>query len=252
MEKGNLYPSLVIENIKNPNKFYAFPVIGFLAKIILLIPIVVEFIFLGLFLLAVMFINSWVVVFSGKYWQFAYRYNLGLIRLSTKIKLYFYGLTDKYPYFNFAINDRYSLDMPCPEHPGKLYAVPFFGGLIRLFMLIPYLVFDQVIGSGALAGFVVSFYNVLSKNEFPESIFEFERDAIRISQASAAYFLGLSDDYPSFYLSMDHQTIKIALIITGIILTTSQGFSYKANDHHNPAPTPTPMPIPIARQQPAA
>ncbi len=239
MEKGNLYPALEIVNIKNPNKFYAFPLIGFLAKIILLIPVYLELIFLYIGLVFVLLIGSFVVLFTDKYWQFGYRYNLGLMRLIVKTRLYFYGLTDKYPYFNFQIDDSYSFNMQTPSHPSKLFAVPLAGGLIRLLLLIPYLVFVEVIAVGAALGYIISFYNVLSIGDFPEATFEFIRDSVRVTQAAMAYFFGLSDDYPSFYISLNHQNIKIALIIAGILLTTGHRFTgpqTQVRSHPTPAP----------------
>jgi hypothetical protein len=224
-----LYPEFTLNKIENPNQFYAVPLIGFLAKIILLIPVGIELVFLGLFQLLVTFINSWVVLFTGKYWQFAYQYTLGFLRLSTKVTLYFYGLTDSYPWFDFTIKDDYKIEMDCPTQSNRLFAFPVLGGLARIILLIPYLIFNQVLSYGAGVGVFFSFYRVLFKKTYPESTFEFAKDAVRIDLATNLYILGLSDIYPSFAISMNHQTIKIFLIIAGTALSVG---NYKVDNSH--------------------
>ena len=59
------YPDLRIERIQNPNRFYAFPFLGGLFKIIILIPVLIELAFLILFWAFVTIINSFVVLFTG-------------------------------------------------------------------------------------------------------------------------------------------------------------------------------------------
>jgi hypothetical protein len=218
MIKTATYPELDIQKIENPNRFFAVPLIGFLVKVILLIPVAIELIFLGIFQLIVTFINSWVVLFTGKYWQFAYQYTLGILRLRAKITFYLYGLTNHYPWFNFKIKDNYKIEIERPNNSNRLFAVPLLGGTARIMLLIPYLIFNSVLSTGAGVGAFFSFYKVLFRKIYPESTFEFERDATRVNLAVNAYMFGLSDNYPSPHISMNHQTIKIALIVAGTIL----------------------------------
>ena len=65
----------------------------------------------------------------------------------------------------------------------------------------------------------LSWFVILFKGRLPETFYEFERDSIRVSLASSMYMLGLSDKYPSFYISMTHQAAKIGLIIVGSMLS---------------------------------
>lgn len=92
-----------------------------------------------------MFINSFLVLLTGKYWEHAYWVTLGLLRLSTKISFYMGGLTDKHPGISLSINDNFSFDIPYPEKSSRFYTVPVFGGLVRWILLIPYAVFIDVI-----------------------------------------------------------------------------------------------------------
>ena len=103
-----------IEKIENPNRFYAVPVLGFLIKLIFIIPVGIELLFLAIGYFVVSFINSLIVLFTGKYWHFAYQWGLGIIQLTIKSHFYFYGLTDKYPGFNLEINDHYQVGIAYP------------------------------------------------------------------------------------------------------------------------------------------
>lgn len=227
-----IYPTIKISRPKKPNRFYAFFLIGFLVKIIMLIPVVIELLFLGIGEIVVTIINSFVVLFTGKYWDSAYSYNLGLIRFTTKIFFFVEGLTDRYPGFDFETRD-FTLNMDCPQNPNRLYAIPIFGGIVRILFMIPYAIYSQVLGNGTFAGVFVSSFPVLFNGNYPESVYEFATDSMRVNQALSSYFMGLSDTYPSFNISMDHKNLKIAMIIVGILLTLSN-FQNRANQRMNP------------------
>jgi uncharacterized membrane protein len=112
------------------------------------------------------------------------------------------------------------VNIPYPTSPNKLYAIPILGGLIRVILLIPYLVFTIIISQAALIGvFLLAWAVVLFKGLYPEGIFELARDCNRIGLSSAAYMAGLSDKYPSFHISMAHDKIKLILIAASIIIS---------------------------------
>lgn len=221
-----IYPDLKAEVIQNPNRFYAFPLIGLLVKQIILIPVLIEAFLLSIWwAIVVMLVNPFTVLFTGKYWRHAYQVTVGLMKLWTKTIFYMGGLTDKYPGFGFSINDKFSFDIPYPEKPRRLYAIPILGELIRLVLLIPYGIFANIINNAAIIGaYLLAWAVVLFKGRYPEGIFELTRDSTRTTMSQMAYFAGLSDRYPSFYISMAHDKIKLILIgisITLIILSFS-------------------------------
>lgn len=213
-----IYPTFSVVHIKDPNRFYAFPVLGFVVKAIMLIPVAIELFFLEIAYFFLTIINSLVVVFTGKYWDTFYSFNLGLMRLTTKVHLFLLGLTNKYPGFDFAVAGGMSLDIAMPQNPSRVFAIPLIGGLIRFILLIPYLIYVSVVQYGAWVGAVISSFPVLFSGKYPESAYEFGRDMLRVTNASMSYFSGLSDSYPSFSISMNHKNIKIALIVVGALL----------------------------------
>lgn len=213
-----MYPQLVVGNNPTPNKLLAFPFFGILIKLILLIPVGIELIFLSIFSAFVLFICWFVILFTGKYWDFAYRFFLGFMRLDAKISLYIWGIVDRYPGFTFSTNDLFKLDVVKPEEPNRWLAIPFIGIFIRSILAIPYLIFSDVLARGANVAMFLSWFAVLFKSRYPESLYEFEKDTLRVTAASSVYLLGLSDRYPNFTISMNHQTAKILLLIVGAIL----------------------------------
>lgn len=223
---ANLYPTLSVSHIQNPNRFFALPLLGILVKLILILPVGIELIVLYIANIFVIIINSFMVLFTGKYWDTAYTLNLGIIRLGTKISLYIYGLTDKYPGFDLAIQDPLiTLDMKKPENPNRLFAIPLLGGIARIILLIPYLIYQSVLNYAVGLGVIISSFPVLFTGKYPEATYEFTKDYTRVTLASTAYMSGFSDSYPSFWISMNHKTAKIILIIFGILLFIANIFS---------------------------
>lgn len=232
--KVRFYPALSIEQIKNPYKFFAVPILGGIVKFILLLPafIAISIIALGVFLAAI--INSFVVLFTGKYWQTAYLLNLDFMRFWSKIFFYWTGLTNRHPGFYLKTNEDFLLEIDKPRKPNKLFALPITGGLYRLIILIPYLVYSGILWRGALAGAFFSTFPILFAGRYPESTYEFGKDSMRVNLAQIAYLLGLSDKYPDFYISMNkHQTLKIFLIILGALIFLSRFSPGYRNNYHN-------------------
>ena len=212
------YPTLRAERIDEPNRLWAFPILGILVKSILLIPVLIVLSVLSIVWFVLMVINSVQVLLTGSYWRPAYDLTFGLIRMSTKVWFYLAGLTDKYPGFGFEIDDRYSLNIDYPERPNRAFAIPIVGGVVRVILLIPFLIYESIISNAALIGALISFVPVLFSGRYPETTFELNRDAVRLTSAELVYLAGLSDEYPSFAISREHGTGKVVLIVIGVVL----------------------------------
>jgi len=92
----------LIERPLSSSRFFAIPLIGFLAKYIILIP---HWIILGALGYAVGFCQLviWIwVLFGGHYPGWAYTLNAGTLQWSLRVLTYFLGLTDRYPPFSFT------------------------------------------------------------------------------------------------------------------------------------------------------
>src|SRR5258708_11460035 len=193
---------------------------------IILIPVAVVVLGLGIAAGILQLINPFVVLATGVYWKTAYDILVMEARYTTKITFFVYGLTDKYPGFNFNA-EGFTLDLPYPKTVNKLYAVPLVGLLIRAILMIPFSIFSSVIANGAAVGiFLAGWVPVLFNGRYAESLHEIGKDTVRLQLTSAMYFSGLEDRYPSFLISMNHKNIKILLIIIGILLTLNSYSSH--------------------------
>lgn len=224
MEKQptGIYPAFSVDHIKTPNRFWATPILGGIIKIIILIPVFFEISVLMIYIYIISIINSLVVLFTGKYWRYCFSVTTGTLKLATKTGLFFVGLTNKYPGFTFKIEDKITLDFKYPKNPSRFFAIPILGGVARIILLIPYSIYTQAISNGAFFGAIVSSFPVFFKGRYPESTYEMGRDATRLGLSEMMYFAGISDSYPSFSISMNHQTIKILLIIVGALMLINQ------------------------------
>lgn len=215
----SVYPSLQIKNNDNPSRLLNFPIFGPIIKLILLIPVFIYAWVISIGFVILWMITPFAILFTGKYWDTAYRYTLGYLRITVKLSLYIYGITDKYPGFNMSDNGVFSLTVDKPEHPSRLLAFPVLGIVIRMILLIPFLIWIQILSQGASFAYFIATFAIVFKRKYPESLFEFTRDSISRSLASTIYTSYLTDKYPSFKISMNHKNVKIALIIAGILLT---------------------------------
>lgn len=219
------YPKLQIKNNDNPSRLLNFPIFGPIIKIILLIPVLIYTWIIGIGFVILWMITPFVILFTGKYWDTAYRFTVGYLKLSIKLSLYIYGLTDKYPGFNMKDNGIFTLNVDKPEHPNRLLAFPIFGIVIRMVLLIPFIIWIQILSQGTSVAYFIATFAILFKKKYPESLYEFTRDTVTRSLASTIYTSYLNDKYPSFKISMNHKNVKIALIIAGVLLTFANIFT---------------------------
>jgi hypothetical protein len=230
------YPSFRVAQNEHPNRLWAFPILGFIVKIFILIPVFLWMWLVGVGMVLASLLNSLSVLFAGEYWVPAYALGRGFMHLMTRTYLYMAGITDRYPGFALAgtAEGRASLDqpgvtdwemgleIPLPAHPGRAFAIPILGGLARGILMIPYGIWASILASGAGLAVCVASAPVLFQGRYPESVYELTRDALRVELASTCYSLGLSDSYPSLSISMNHASVKWTFIILGVILQVSR------------------------------
>jgi uncharacterized RDD family membrane protein YckC len=85
------------EHPATSNRFFAIPLIGLLARFVLLVPHLVVLYFVG-FIIFLALLVLWVpVLFNGRYPPWGFRLVGGYLRWSARLSAYLYGLTDRYP-----------------------------------------------------------------------------------------------------------------------------------------------------------
>ena len=215
----NFYPLIEIERIRRPNRWYAIPLLGFLIKFVMVTPVNIEIFFLNFMIFFASILNACNIFFRGRYWKLAYELNIGTMRLDANVSYFLFGLTDKYPGFSLQTTPDFVLSLPYNKTPNRLLATPIVGYLIRLIVMVPYLFYRHVVNMAATLAVIVSWISVLFKRRYPDTTYEIVRDSVRVDQAVSAYFLGMSDKYPSWWISMRHKPLKILLLVLAIVFT---------------------------------
>ena len=192
------YPGFTIEHIHNPSRLWAIPVVGGAVKFVIVFPVVLWLLILQFAASILTIINSFVVLFTGKYWEPAYDLAVGSIRLSTKLSCFMIGLSDAYPGFSLGVSDYMKLELPMPNQPSRFFAVPLIGGFVRILLLIPFFIFLYVIGIVVVVVYWIAWVPVLFAGQYPVRLFNFMVYALRLQLRLFAYTFGLSDRYPKF------------------------------------------------------
>ncbi len=146
----------------------------------------------------VSFIAFWVILFTGRYPQSFFEYQVKLIRWGVRLNARRYNLVDGYPSFSTSGTDTLTdFDMDYPESlsRGKLLLKAFFG---FFYCILPHtfvLIFRII--WGAILSFV-AWWAVLFTGKYPKSMHEFQVGTIRWSTRLSLYVLYMTDTYPPF------------------------------------------------------
>ena len=228
-----IYPVITIARIQNPIRFFAVPLLGGIVKWFMLIPQAFMLLWAYLVVGVGLWINVFTVLFKGRYYRHLYNWNVNLTNMTIKSRFFMLGLTNKYPGFTYAIEDNYTVAVPFPLQPNRLYAIPLLGFALRFIILLPYFFYISIIGNAVEIMTVFSSFAVLFKGYYPESTYELVLDEIRLSTSLPLYVSGISDTIPTYKISMHHNVIKIIFLIMGILLLGWQIYS-NVSDQKNP------------------
>jgi hypothetical protein len=155
---------------------------------------------MGLWGVILSFISFWVILFTGRYPQSFFEYQVGLIRWQTRLSARQYNLTDGYPAFGIESKDEsITVEVPYPESlsRGMLLVKTFFGfiyvllphGFVLLFLLI-----------GVMIASFIGWWIILFTGKLPYSIHSFIVGYLRWNTRVNLYIGNLTDTYPPFSL----------------------------------------------------
>jgi Domain of unknown function (DUF4389) len=157
--------------------------------------------FVGLWGAILGFISFWVILFTGRYPQSFFEFQVGLIRWRLRLNARMYNLLNGYPAFGTdSKEDAVVVDIPYPESlsRGKLLLKAFFGWL---YVLLPhgFVLFFLTIGL-----FVVQFigwWAVLFTGQMPAGLQNYVVGYLRWSTRLSLYIGNMTDEYPPFSMS---------------------------------------------------
>ncbi len=154
--------------------------------------------FLGLWSAILAFIAFWVVLFTARYPQSMFEYQIKLNRWSMRLQGSLWNLFDGYPAFGLdSADEKVVLDAPRPERVSR--------GLVILrlllgwaYVVIPH--FICLIGRGVATGVLnfLAWWAILFAGRYPERWHAFNVGTLRWLLRIDLYLGYLTDEYPPF------------------------------------------------------
>jgi hypothetical protein len=154
--------------------------------------------FLGIWSAILTFIAFWVVLFTGRYPESMYEFQVGYTKWGLRLRARMMNLADGYPGFGINVQDEnVTLEVPYPEKlsRGLLLVRLFFGwiyvGIPHGFMLI----------FRAIATWVIMFlawWAVLFTGKYPPTFHKFVVGLLRWGTRVNLYLAFMTDEYPPF------------------------------------------------------
>jgi hypothetical protein len=154
--------------------------------------------FVGIWGAILSFVAFWVVLFTGRYPESFFEFQVGLNRWTLRLRARTTNLCDGYPAFGIKGTDDYtSLDIPYPEKlsRGLLLLRVFFGWI---YVMIPhgFILFFRLIATGFVI--FIAWWVVLIVARYPKGMHDFVTGTIRWGFRVGLYMGFMTDSYPPF------------------------------------------------------
>lgn len=156
--------------------------------------------FMGMWGAILSFISFWIILFTGRYPQSFFEYQVGLIRWRTRLQARMYNLADGYPAFGInSVDEAITVDIPYPESlsRGMLIVKLFFGWI---YVLFPHGFVLWFLTIGVLIANFIGWWAILFTGKQPEGIHNFVTGYLRWSTRVGLYMQNMTDTYPPFSL----------------------------------------------------
>ena len=144
------------------------------------------------------FISFWSILFTGRYPESFFEFQVGLIRWSTRVNARMWNLADDYPAFGInATDDHVDIQIKYPERLSQGLAIikllfgPLYVGIPHGFILIFRILWTYIL-------VFLAFWAVLFTGNFPKSWHEFIVGTLRWNTRVNLYLGYMTDDYPPF------------------------------------------------------
>jgi magnesium-transporting ATPase (P-type) len=146
------------------------------------------------------FISFWIILFTGRYPQSFFEFQVGLTQWQTRLNARIYNLADGYPAFGIsATDDSTNVVIPYPEKlsRGTLLLKLFFGWI---YVLIPHGFVLFFLSLGVMFALFIGWWIILFTGQLPVSIHNFIVGSLRWSTRVRLYMGNMTDTYPPFSL----------------------------------------------------
>jgi uncharacterized RDD family membrane protein YckC len=182
-----------------PDRIWAFPVQGFLGKVVVLFPVLFAQVFAATGA-ALISLITWVpVLIVGRYPEWAFTYIRGLMRWSVRSSTFYYGLNDRFPWVPSGLGDPAQLALERPTASTRLWAIPVVSFVIKVIVALPALALSYFAAQGLGLAFFILWGPVLFTGRYPEWGQRFVQRNLTWGARMQAFLLGLTDAYPDVW-----------------------------------------------------
>ena len=157
--------------------------------------------FVGLWGAILSFVSFWIILFTGRYPQSFFEFQVGLLRWQTRVQARQFNLVDGYPAFGVnGSDDNTVIDIPYPEKfsRGTLLLKFFFGWL---YVVLPHALALFFVSIAVMFAAFIGWWAILFTGQLPEGIHKFITGFLRWNMRVGIYMQNMTDDYPPFSLS---------------------------------------------------
>lgn len=171
---------------------------AFFGWIYILAPHLFILMFLGIWSSILTFLSFWIILFTGRYPESFFEFQIKLIRWNLRLNASLFDLTDEYPRFGLDSGmENLQFNVKYPENFNRINVIikALFGGI---YVGIPhgFILFFRLIAMSILN--FLAFWAVLFTGKYPESWFDFTVGHLRWTTRVNLYLGYLTDTYPPF------------------------------------------------------
>jgi hypothetical protein len=144
------------------------------------------------------FVAFWVILFTGRYPQSMFEFQVGLLKWTVRLSARTYNISDGYPAFGINGTDEFTdLNVPYPEKTDRgLVLLRFFLGVFYVFIPHYFILGFRGIWVGILV--FVAWWVVLFTGKYPEDMHNWVVGQVRWQTRVMLYMQYMTDTYPAF------------------------------------------------------
>lgn len=174
---------------------------SFFGFIYIVLPHGFVLLFMGLWGAILSFLSFWIILFTGRYPQSFFEYQVGLMRWRMRLQARMFNLVDGYPAFGISSQDEnIVLEVPYPEKlsRGTLLLKAFFG---FFYVLLPHGIVLYLLFIGAMFVNFINWWSILFTGKVSKSLHDYLVGVLRWGNRVGLYMGNMTDTYPPFSLS---------------------------------------------------
>lgn len=170
----------------------------FFGWLYILIPHGFILMFVGLWGAILQFVAFWVILFTGRYPQSMFEFQVGLMKWGLRVSARMYNISDGYPAFGIKSTDENTdLVIPYPENVNRgLVLLRFFLGIFYVYLPHGFILMFRAWFVGILV--FLAWWVVLFTGKYPDFMFDWVTGQLRWQYRLNIYMMYMTDTYPPF------------------------------------------------------